>query len=277
MTRQFRFGALGAILLLTLLSACTLPEPDPAREAEARAAYAQLASGDYEGLKAKMASKIQATMEPDEVAKVRAQLPPGRPLSVKTWRWSKFQNGASYAYESADEYAYPDVYVLASTRIIRPAGAKADQIELLDVQVVTKKQLAANELTLEGKTPVHYAFVGAMALVGLITLIALFGVFTRKGVRGGWLWFLFILLGFAKFTLNWTTGAFAFQAMSIQLLSLSAFSGGSVFDPWFLSFSIPLGALIFLGKRGEHAQYARAKARAKADAAEAKRAADEPR
>jgi hypothetical protein len=53
------------------------------------------------------------------------------------------------------------------------------------------------------------------------------------------------VIGAFKLSVNWTTGAFAVQALQFQVFSLSAMREGMV-GPWILSFSIPAGAIAFL-------------------------------
>jgi hypothetical protein len=59
-----------------------------------------------------------------------------------------------------------------------------------------------------------------------------------------WLWVLFILAGVGKFAVNWTSGEWGIAPLSLQLLSASAVA--SLYGPWILSFSLPLGAIVFL-------------------------------
>ena len=59
-------------------------------------------------------------------------------------------------------------------------------------------------------------------------------------------WVIFILLGFVAITVNWTTGALAFQPLSFHVLGAGA--RAAPFSPWFVTVSFPLGAVIFLWK-----------------------------
>jgi hypothetical protein len=51
-----------------------------------------------------------------------------------------------------------------------------------------------------------------------------------------------------KLIVNWTTGELGFSLLSFQLFSAS-FIRASDFDPWLVSVSLPLGALVFLAQR----------------------------
>jgi hypothetical protein len=102
---------------------------------------------------------------------------------------------------------------------------------------------STNAFTFAHKTPAHLAFL-ALAILGV--LFSLVGIALVLVARLRWWWALVALLGLAKFSINWTTGATGFQLLSIQLFSASALRPGLV-GPWIVSFSLPVGAiLVFL-------------------------------
>jgi ABC-type Fe3+-siderophore transport system permease subunit len=63
-----------------------------------------------------------------------------------------------------------------------------------------------------------------------------------------WLWIIFMLFGFGRYSFNWTTGQMAFQPIFIQLIPTSAFKGAP-YAPWIIYICMPFGALLFLWKR----------------------------
>ncbi len=46
--------------------------------------------------------------------------------------------------------------------------------------------------------------------------------------------------------MNWTTGAFSVQPISVKLFGVGATTSLSGFEPWMLSFSIPVFAILIL-------------------------------
>ena len=98
-----------------------------------------------------------------------------------------------------------------------------------------------------GKPAINYIFfVLAIVSVGFVifTLIAAI----RKPLKRKWLWVIGILFTFIKFKLNWTTSEFDFQLVSFQLLG-AGFSKSGLVAPWFLTFSIPIFAILFWVKK----------------------------
>jgi hypothetical protein len=103
-----------------------------------------------------------------------------------------------------------------------------------------------NALTFSGKGAIHYLFLIVMFAVAVVTLVALrLWVQRRATIRRRRWWLAGILLGPFKIALNWTTGALALQALTVQLFSLS-YGRGGLDAPMVLTFSIPAGAIAFL-------------------------------
>ena len=67
-------------------------------------------------------------------------------------------------------------------------------------------------------------------------------------MRLKFLWFLFIIVGVGKLTMNWTTGQLTTHPLAFQLLGASYFRPG-LYGPWLFSASWPLGAVIFYFRR----------------------------
>jgi len=103
-----------------------------------------------------------------------------------------------------------------------------------------------NAFTLRGKGAQHYLFLLLMIGVAGVTLAALVA-WERAGraVHRRWWWLLGIVVGAFKITLNWTTGAIAVQAITVQVLSLG-FARSGVDGPVALTLSLPVGAVAFL-------------------------------
>lgn len=105
----------------------------------------------------------------------------------------------------------------------------------------------SNAFKFAGKNAVHYVFLSLAVLIPVFVIYVLI-LCVRTPVKRKWLWILFILFGFAGFTLNWTSGQVDYQLASVHVLGAGAFTT-SKFTPWFITISFPLGAVLFLTKR----------------------------
>jgi hypothetical protein len=98
-----------------------------------------------------------------------------------------------------------------------------------------------------GKGLLHFAVL--LLAIGIPAFsLATLVVCVRTRVRRKWLWILFILLPVGKLSLNWTTGEWNAQWLAFQLLGASALRA-SLYSPWMIGVSFPLGAALFLLNR----------------------------
>jgi hypothetical protein len=101
-----------------------------------------------------------------------------------------------------------------------------------------------NRFTLAGKTATQYLVFALAIAFPLLTLWALV-VCVRSKLKGRkWPWVLFVIFGFGKLAVNWTTGDWGFAPLSFQLFSASAFA--PLFGQWTFAISLPIGAITFL-------------------------------
>lgn len=90
-----------------------------------------------------------------------------------------------------------------------------------------------------------YAWLTIM-LAGACTCIwATILVWRRRWLKRRWLWTIGSVLGFARFALNWSTGAWAISLVNVSLLGAQATKAGP-YAPWVLSFGVPIVAIIVL-------------------------------
>jgi hypothetical protein len=105
-------------------------------------------------------------------------------------------------------------------------------------------QAKSNQFTLANKGAKHFIMLGLCILVPLFMLFVAV-LCARSRVRLKWLWIIIILLGFGSLSLNWTTGQFSINQISIRLLGVG-FAQRGMAAPWILSVSFPGGAVAFL-------------------------------
>lgn len=104
-----------------------------------------------------------------------------------------------------------------------------------------------NRFSFKDKRSIHYFFFIMLILVPLFIFISIFFCI-KTPLKRKWLWIIFILLGFVAFKLNWTSGDYEIQILQFKLLGAGIINYG-VISPWILSFSVPIGAIIFWFKR----------------------------
>lgn len=238
-------GLLALALAVTALAGCKLPVLDPETDAVARAVYTELRTGSPE-IHTRLAPELKTPASQAELVNMRALIPPGEPISSKAVGWNYVSTvGQGRSAVMSHEYDYPGKVVLAQVSLQRPEGAKAWIVDGAHIRTATIQELDALNFSLLGKSPAHYVFLTAMAASLALMLAALIKVARTKGLKRKWLWVIASLFCAIGFDINWFSGAVAWKA-NFGLINAGILSGGSRFDPWILSFCLPIGAILIL-------------------------------
>ena len=101
--------------------------------------------------------------------------------------------------------------------------------------------------TLRGKSLIQYAWLLATILCAVCSLAIAIFIGTRKGMPRRWRWVAMSLLGYGTFAMNWSTGDWSYNLLSVQLLG-AGYTRAGPYAPYFFAFSIPLGAAMALDR-----------------------------
>lgn len=238
------------------VTACTQQEaidklvPHPESE-YAQNVLKQLRERQFDQVETTFAPKLRSMPGLDAtLGKMADEFPPGEIVSTKvvgTYMMSRVSSGkpGSTTYNLTYEYQFPQSWALANVVLVR----SGDKLEIAGMRVQRETQSLAekNTFTLSGK-PAFYWLIAALVAALPLFCFASFIICLRTPIRRRkWLWAVATLLGVVTLSLNWSTGEFSFQLISIQLLSASAVA--RLYSPWILSISFPLGAVMFWIKR----------------------------
>jgi hypothetical protein len=225
----------GLAMAVVLASACSVVKT-----------FDQVVAGDVAGLRARGTAELQGPEAEAAVKQLQALIPKAPPTSSRTLRWQVFTSfsGGGEQASIVREYTWPTHVALADTTLARPGAGQPWQVRGFNLRIATNAELEANRFTLTGRSPLHYLVLAGAVLSPLICLFGFITVLTAPKFKWKWAFAIFSLLAFVQFTLNWSTGAFNVQPISFQLLGAGFFSGGSAFDAWMLSFSLPIGAAV---------------------------------
>jgi hypothetical protein len=108
-------------------------------------------------------------------------------------------------------------------------------------------------------TGVPLLYYGVLGLAVVTPLFMLYAAILclRSKPRRRWLWLLFILVGVGQLSVVWVPGPLNLEYLRISPVSFQLFGAGiktiPVYDPWVLSISFPLGAVLFIRSRRREA------------------------
>lgn len=158
-----------------------------------------------------------------------------------------YSDPPSNSYKLSFEYEYKDLWVYYTFILIE--NEKHLVVYQFNYSSYPDSVRVENEFNFIDKGFVHYLFIGFCSIVPLFILVSLVFCF-RTQLKRKWLWILFILMGIAAFNLNWTTGEIGVDFTHMKIFG-SGYKKISKIGPWILSFSIPIGAILFWFKRAK--------------------------
>jgi len=248
MASLFRFTIVCACLLIAACSQQALIDkltPHPAAEI-ARSVLEQVRQGDMEPVKSKLDEKLRQDPGIDaKLKELNGYFPAGSPRSMKLVGTNTLAVNGSSRYDLTYEYEFADGWVLGNVVLV--GADDAMRLEGMHVQRMSQSLEQANAFTLSGKRATHWIMLVFCIVIPVFCLYAFVLCLRTPIARRKWLWAIGTLIGFATLRFNWTTGAFGFQLLSIQLFGASSFS--NAYSPTILGVSLPLGAIWFLACR----------------------------
>jgi hypothetical protein len=230
----------------TLLLAACGPGRDVGLDAQVRSVFDQLRHGDQAALVARLDPAQRTPAALGALGELSRSIPPGAPRARRIVSTTTLRTALAEAVSALDEYDYGDHRLLVGTRLGRARAGAPWSVQGVRLQIATAAQLARNDLTLQGKPWRQDLFLGYVALALLLMAAAFWKVVSTPGLRWKWLWAATAFLGVGAMRMNWTTGQFIWQPVSLNLIGAGLQRGASAFSPWMLSATIPVGALLIL-------------------------------
>jgi hypothetical protein len=145
------------------------------------------------------------------------------------------------------QYRFGDKWFLFDARWRKPDAGPL-LVEGLHITSLKASLQEINRFGLDGKSAAHYAVLALAVALPVFTLVVL--VLCVRTPMRRWrkaFWIVAILLGVTTLSLNWTTGALAWQPLRFQAGSAGFWK--TPLGPAILQISFPLGAIVFLFRR----------------------------
>lgn len=240
------------LALVLCLGACTLPSADPQREAQADKVYEVVRRNDVAAFKAMATPALQAQDLAEPLLNLQGHVHPSAPVEVKTIGWSNNVSTGGASYRVIRRYTHPEGAVDTDILLVQSEDGAWGVDRFWAVRVsatavrAAAEQVEAAQFTLTGKSAQHYLILAGAGLSAALCLVSA-GV---AGFRRRWGWMLMTLFGVGLFTLNWTTGAVAFQPIYVAILGAGFWKGAGPADPLLIMLALPIPAILFwsLGK-----------------------------
>lgn len=206
----------------------------------------KLRAQDYEYVKRKLSLELEGQVDNELLSKMAAHFRPGDPISVKIIGSQVNVFNGEWQGNFTFEYEFETGWNIANTALRKVD----DDYEVIGLNVyqteASQKEMHAFQL--KSKSLIQYLVLFLAISVPIFILFTLFLCIRTPMPKRKWVWVIFILVGVGVIQVNWTSGAYAIQLLSLLLLGAAVTSPGPA-APWVISASVPLGAFVFWFKR----------------------------
>lgn len=215
----------------------------PETTAKARSEFDALRHRQYDRIVASFGSGLDLAEARPKLDAMAALVPAGEPLSVKTvGAHMACDSRKGCDYDVTLEYQFSSAWMLVELTDHQQDGKS--EVTNFHVQQLGESLEEINRFTLIGKSAVQCGvLLMALGMAG-VTLWALVLCIRTPMARLKWLWILFILVGFGRMDVDWTTGEASYRIAHVLLFSSGFY--GMPYGSWTIMFGIPVGALLFL-------------------------------
>ena len=237
-------AALASALLCSLAGAEELRTPDQL----ARHSIGLLQRGDLEEVQALFATDVFTRVETNDLLLLHHALehfadPEIRLVHGGAAQVSEAGRDEAWAYQIRDDTR--SILLLFKIRALE-GSPRIAHVEWQPAPLDLRDRFP---FALAGVPSAYYLVLGAAIGVPLLMISALV-LCARRRPRAWGLWALFIALGVGELSVLWLPRPFHTSYVSIDPLSIQILGAGIAktpsYDPWRLSVSLPLGALLFL-------------------------------
>jgi hypothetical protein len=200
-------------------------------------------------------SSVKIFIHPDQTTpdldqklqSLSAIFPSGEPLQAKVVGANTFIINETKTTNLTLQYEYPGpIWILANV-VIQSVGNKW-AVTGLNAQSIPTSLEESSRFTFKEKTPLHFVMLILAGAVAVFVLFSLVVCIRTPVPKKKWLWIIFVLFGVGQFIIDWGSGQFRFNPLGFQLFGFGASKAGP-YAPWFITVSLPIGAIVFLFKR----------------------------
>jgi hypothetical protein len=180
------------------------------------------------------------------------------PVSVKVIDAQKFRREGveitnivlDYEFPSAVKKTSSDTELLPAKWVFVTFSIRSTEDSITGIHAVTSEQSieAINAFTFKNKGVSQYTAFAAGILLNAFAVYAITLCVTAKIGLKKWLWIVLMLFTFILVSVNWTTGDWSFDTVSLgfKLPPLPANLVCSAYGPWNLKLGLPIAAIVFV-------------------------------
>jgi hypothetical protein len=236
------------IFLAVVLAACQAAiKPDSSALSLNHALFDQIRTGQDQAVLAQLPAEAKKDEMAAMMARLKTVIPTAAPSSITPVSETVATGKGGRENLLMVDYDFADRTIRFATRLAQPAGATGWRLASFSLLEASHQELAANALSLARRSPAQLIFFALAITSPILMLAALVKVLRTPGLTYRWLWAGFAFVGLFSFKINWASGAVLVQWLDLQIVGFWMAKGPSPhFDPWIISATVPIGALLIL-------------------------------
>jgi len=211
----------------------------------ARAYIDILRKGDFEQAEKLLDPQVVTSETRSELQDCVNFLNKAKPISIEIVDFTLFIFKGKRRCNLTYQLQFVNAWLLATVIVDDISGNL--QIYRFQMNTIPKSLEEINAFTFSDKSIRHYIIL--LIAIGIpVFIIYTIVLCALTKMKRKWLWIIFILIGFGRYSFNWTNGQMRFTPIAFQLFSAGFFRKG-LYAPWIIYISVPIGALLFILKR----------------------------
>lgn len=220
----------------------------PKKESEfAKECISKLRNREFDYIKSLTSQEIISQVDDDLLLKMADLFRDGKLISTELIGSHVNIFNGEWQGNFSFEYEFESGWNLANVAL-RKTNNNGYEIIGLNVYQSMASQRDINKFSLSSKSVIHYIILILIIIIPLFICVTIFICAKTPNIKKKWLWIIFIMCGVVRLKINWTSGQYIIQLISVYLFGFS-FQKTGPYAPWILSVSLPLGAIIFWMKR----------------------------
>lgn len=205
----------------------------------------QLRLKNYEYIMSQMHPELLEKVTTEELDKLSGFFPKGEPKSTEIMGSNVREFNGVWSANFSFESQFNDGWSISSVSMTK----KDEKILVTGVNVY---QTSESQKVINAFSNAELSF-SKLLILALTFITPIFMLITcvfvyRTPIEKKWRWYILSFVGFGTMTMNWTTGQIVTKIATIKLLGFGA-SAASEFAPIILTFTVPIGAIVFWFKR----------------------------
>jgi hypothetical protein len=246
------FHSVFIIALFLMIQGCCQEELQekfiPKAEVEFSKQYFTLFQNEnYEALEESIDNELRSPDLRGKLQQIANLFPQEEPKKIDLVGSRTFETVDKWQANLTFQYEFSKNWLIANIVLERISDGPL-VVKGVNVNPIQDSLQNINKFTLKGKSKIHFVFLSLSVLIPLFIVITFIVCLRTPIKKRKWLWAIFILLGFAQCTINWTSGEIFYQLLSFNIFGAGFFYGNK-FGPVMLKVAFPLGAIIFWFKR----------------------------